>query len=179
MRIKNLIIVNVIVSLLFFCFFIYWLYSPKIHTKIAYVRTAVLVDKYLGTKEAQKKFEKKTSDWQAGGDTLKKRLENFIDSLQKIGKTQNLDKQTTELLEKKQKEFANYQNYIQQNMQVEEQKAMEGIFKQVNSFIEQYAKDKGIDLILGTTQQGSLLYGHKALDITDDIVDALNKQYRK
>lgn len=178
MKYSYLLIINLILSSILLFFFLYWLFSPKTNLKFAYVRTAVLIDKYLGTKEAQKKFEKKTEVWQAGADTLKKRFQESLDSLKKMG-IKDLDKASQQKMQQKQMQIENYENSIRQNMQTEEQKAMDGVFKQVNIFIEQYAKDKNIDVVLGTTQQGSLLYGNKSLDITDEVVDGLNKQYRK
>ena len=50
---------------------------------------------------------------------------------------------------------------------------------QINSFVKQYAEQEGYDIILGTTQSGSLLYANNALDITEEIVEALNQYYKQ
>ena len=42
--------------------------------KIAYVRSAELVDKYLGVKEAQMQYQKKLTSWKISADTLEQRV---------------------------------------------------------------------------------------------------------
>jgi len=44
--------------------------------------------------------------------------------------------------------------------------------------LEQYGKDNGYDLLLGTTDGGNVLYGTPALDITQEVLDALNETYQ-
>jgi outer membrane protein len=40
-----------------------------------------------------------------------------------------------------------------------------------------YNKDKGFHLILSSTFGGPLLYGHPALDITQEVLKGLNQKY--
>jgi outer membrane protein len=53
----------------------------------------------------------------------------------------------------------------------------EGVLNQVNSFIEEYSKNKGYDLVIGTTTSGNLLYAREYMDITDEVLKALNENY--
>jgi outer membrane protein len=175
---ERLLIVSTTMSFFLLLLFSIWFFSPKTHLKIAYVRVAVIIEKYHGTREAQRKLQTQTDSWQANTDTLKKAYQQLLDSTVKA-ENGKLSQKAKEFLQAKQYEFQNYANSAQQKTQSEEQKLMGGVFKQINSYIEQYAKDNGYDLILGTTNEGSLRYGHKAIDITEDVTDALNKQYKK
>lgn len=174
----RLLIASIATSAFVLLLFSIWFFSPKTHLKIAYVRVSVIIEKYLGTREAQRKLQTQTDSWQANADTLKKVYEQIVDSTIKA-ENKNLSQKAKEFLQSKQYEFQNYADATRQKAQSEEQKLMGGVFKQINSYVEQYAKDNGYDLILGTTNEGSLMYGHKAIDITDEVTDALNKQYKK
>jgi outer membrane protein len=176
---EQLLIVNIVLIIITLVMFISWFFLPKTHVKVGYVRIAVILDKFLGTREAQRKLEGKMSSWQASQDTLKKRFDKFVDSLRKSNGNKEINEEGKNLLYRKQQEFENYSQNIHKTAQSEEQKTMDGVYKQINSFVEQYAKDYGYDVVLGTTPDGSLMYGHKALDITEEVTDALNKQYKK
>jgi outer membrane protein len=179
-RIKErLLIGNLIFGFLVLTIFISWFFLPKTHVKVGYVRISVVLEKFMGTREAQRKLEGKINSWKTNGDSLKKNFDKFLDSLQRANKGKEPTKEDKILLQRKQIELENYLQVAQQNAQNEEQKTMDGVYKQINSFVEQFARDYGYDLILGTTPDGSLMYGHKTLDITEDVIDALNKQYRK
>ena len=48
---------------------------------------------------------------------------------------------------------------------------------QVNAFVERYAKEHAYDVVLGTTDAGSLMYGGSELDITQEVLTALNEDH--
>lgn len=52
-----------------------------------------------------------------------------------------------------------------------------GVLNQLNETIRIYAEEHDLDLVLGVTDDGSILYGSKALDITDDLIKLLNSTY--
>jgi outer membrane protein len=45
--------------------------------------------------------------------------------------------------------------------------------------VEEYGKENGYDLILGTTTSGNILYGTEKKDITEQVLNALNNAYEK
>ena len=48
----------------------------------------------------------------------------------------------------------------------------------IESFLEEYGKSNGYTYILGSSMQTkSVLYGEASLNITDAVIDALNKSY--
>ena len=70
-----------------------------------------------------------------------------------------------------------YSKRIEQLMQGEDAQMTEEVLGQINGFVETYGRENGYDLILGTTQTGNLLYGREALDITEELLEALNRDY--
>ena len=56
---------------------------------------------------------------------------------------------------------------------------MDVINEDIESFLKNYAKSKGLTYILGTSKQTrAVLYGEKTLDITEEVIDALNDDYK-
>lgn len=87
--------------------------------------------------------------------------------------------------QKLQEQQANLQNYAaqkQQEVQEEMVVTQNQILNAISTFIKTYNEDKGYAMIL-TTQGDNLsvpvVCADEALDITDDIVEGLNKEYLK
>lgn len=147
---------------------------------IRYVRSPDLVYQFEGMKAAQEKFQNQQTLRKSELDTLESDYRRSLSSYNKDYPTLT-EKERGEREKLLQAQMRNYQDYQQrmtESSAAEEQEMLEGVLNQINSFAEQYAKAEGIDLIYGTTTDGSLLYGDPALDITDVLLDALNKKYR-
>lgn len=155
--------------------------KPQAHPKIAYVRSAELMDKYLGVKEAQLQYKKQLTAWEIGADTLERRVNttmNLISSQKDNLSAQQL-KQLKVEMQRRRVDLDRYELNIQKKAMQEQQKLLGGAIKQMNSFVEQYAKQKGYNIILGTTNAGNLMYGDKTLDITEEVLKALNQSYKQ
>lgn len=45
--------------------------------------------------------------------------------------------------------------------------------------LEQYGKERNIRLLVGANGAGTVLYGDKGIDMTDDLIKYLNSKYEK
>lgn len=54
----------------------------------------------------------------------------------------------------------------------------EQIWKRIDQYIEEYGKENNIDLVLGKTASGNLLYGKNAIDRTEEVITFMNKHYK-
>ena len=70
-----------------------------------------------------------------------------------------------------------YHYWLRVSSAEEEEKLLKGVLNQVNAFVEEYAAEEGFDLVLGTTLSGSILYGTTGIDITEQVLQAMNQQY--
>jgi len=147
--------------------------------KIAYVRSQDLVYAFDGMKEMQLKFQEKSKAWEANIDTLKMDFQRSLTQYQ--NDKENLTEQervTREnMLNMQQKNVYQYSESIAIKAKEEENKMLEGVLNQVNSFAEDYGKEKNYDLIFGTTMAGNILYGVEAIDITKELIVEINKDY--
>jgi outer membrane protein len=64
-------------------------------------------------------------------------------------------------------------------LQGEGQMQIDTLVKQVKAFVKDYGKTNGYTFILGSNDAGSVLYGTEASDITETVIEALNKDAKK
>lgn len=155
------------------------LYFTRPSKAIVYVDSIKLMNGYKGMKDARKAYEEKTSIWKINLDSLKTELQDRIKDYQnKQGKLSQKEKQLTEeLLNTKQHELLNYQQVVSEKMEKEDQELTTNVLNRVNEYIKDYGEAHGYDIILAATQYGNIVYSKNTLDITDNILAGLNKQY--
>lgn len=147
--------------------------------KIAYVRSTDLVYGYLGMQEAQRDYEQKTKMFQANVDTLQRDYQLSFSSYttEAINLSKEEKAEREKVLMQQQESMMNYAQSLDKKMKAEDEKTTQGVLNQINSFVEEYGKQQGYEVILGTTLSGSLLYGNEAIDITKEVLESLNRNY--
>jgi outer membrane protein len=155
-------------------------YHSLFYRKVAYVKTGVIIQKFAGVSEAQKNLEKKLDQWQHTVDTLENNYNQSLDAYNReVGRLSEKERQERkEYLDKQSHGLQKYVESIERNALTENQKLTEGTVNQINTFIRKYAEDNGYDLILGVTAEGNIMHGSASLDITDEVLEQLNKEYK-
>ena len=148
--------------------------------KMAYVRSAELIYQYEGMKEAQLRFGEKTKAWEANVQHLKAAYEEPLRDFREVYEQLSESERNVRFanLKAKEADYKKYQQAIAEKVEAADIEMTEGVLNQVNSFIANYGKSQGYDVILGTTQAGNLLYAKDVIDITDEVLAALNEHYK-
>ena len=134
--------------------------------RLAFVRSEQLVNEYMGMKEARIAFQAKHKQWQNNLDTLKAQL-----------RQKHQSKASPALVQAAEQNIRQYAAAMEQMTETEDQKMTQSVLDQINSYVDQYGKAQGYDLIFGTTTSGNILYGREGIDVTAEVLAALNKQY--
>lgn len=148
-------------------------------TKIAYVRIDELVNKYSGMLEARELYKTRVADLEANLDSLhlsyqtavsqyNSKFESFTDTQKQLEETklhqyENNIRQYTQVVESKKKE--------------EDTKLTSGVLNQIESFVDEYGDQNGYEMIIGS-HAGTVMHGSNSLDITEEVLKALNDQYK-
>lgn len=158
-------------------FGLYWVYSQQ--PKVGYVRTFDLLENYNGMTEAAQLFDEKRQAWAFTLDSLKREHELDVQTYLQVKESLPLEERTErELrLQRSQQTVQQYSQAVEQKALEEDNSMTQGVLTQVSDFMQQYGKAHGYTVILGTSQDGSLLYGQEAHDLTEEITKALNAQY--
>ena len=69
------------------------------------------------------------------------------------------------------------QQKLANELALENQKNSLAFRDSINSFLKEYNKTKGYDLIISNTAFDNLLFGNPAYNITNEIVEGLNARY--
>ena len=147
--------------------------------KIAFVHTDSVINKYdffkKKSEEITEKGKKLDSDLQARA----KGFEQEVAMFQQTGGnlTQNQIRAKQDELMQKEQNLISYRNNLMQELSADESKLLNEVYEQVQEFMKEYANENGIDLILSHTRGGAIWYGTDAIDVTESVIDGLNKKY--
>ncbi|PZF74797.1 OmpH family outer membrane protein [Taibaiella soli] len=72
------------------------------------------------------------------------------------------------------REFALEKFYEQSNQEISRK-----VWERLNPALERFGKDKGYEIVVGANGQGTVLYGSKQSDVTDEAIKYININYEK
>jgi outer membrane protein len=148
---------------------------------IVYVDAMKLMNSYKGMQSARKEFEAKAGAWRSNLDTLKMEVDSKMKEY--TSKSKTLSKREKELMEElintKQEQFMNYQNVVAEKIQKEDQELTTRVLSKVNDYIKKYGERNGYDIIMAATQYGNIVYAEQRKDITEEVLEGLNKELTK
>lgn len=156
-----------------------WLFLES-QTKIAYVQSGYLLSNYQGFKDASVAYQQKSTVWQANIDTLANEL-SFIKKQHRqneSGMSSREKELSMELINSKEQQLRQYQQGIQQKAAQEDQAMTTGVVQEVNTFLKEYGERNNYRIIFGAIEAGNIVYAEDALDLTEEVLDLLNKRYR-
>ena len=151
--------------------------------KIAYVEVDSLMTQYEFCKEftliLQKQSNNARNTLNQKGQQLQNAAANFQQKLQNNGFTSREQAESQQAaIQRQQQSLQELQARLENELATETQKYNEALRDSLMNFLNAYNKDKNFDLIL-TKQGDNILYAAKRFDITNDVINGLNKRYKK
>lgn len=151
--------------------------------KIAYVEVDSLMTQYEFCKEFTLILEKKSTNARntlnSKGQALQNAMANFQQKLQNNGFTSREQAEGQQAaIQRQQQSLQELQARLENELANETAKFNEDLRDSLMNFLNAYNKDKKFDLIL-TKQGDNILYAAKRFDITNDVINGLNKRYKK
>jgi outer membrane protein len=146
--------------------------------KVVYVDSSKLLNEYQGMKDARAAYQQKANAWKANIDTLANEVQQQILKYEKEAASMTAKERqlSQELIRNKQKQFTEYQQAINTQAQQEDSKMTSAVVTQVNAFLRKYGETNRYEIILATAD-GNLAYANESLDITEEVLDGLNREY--
>ncbi len=152
-----------------------WAFQKYNNPKVGYVKSQLILQDYKEMVAASDQFNGELKMVQGNLDTLQSRCEKL-----KAQEAQVADKDRKDWayrLSVAQGEYEKYNQQVSEQMQSRRDELTKKVLANVNDFIQKYGKDNNYKLILGTTDDGSILYGREGDDLTDVILSQLNDTY--
>ncbi len=145
-------------------------------TRIGFVHSDQLLSQYKPAMAVQQQLQQETSDAQRDLEVRYKELQAIDAELAKKSKVLTMEALSpqVERFQRKQNEFLQLQQSLQQQVSKKQADLLAPIFQDIGNFITKYGKDHGYTVILGTPVDGLLIYGDSAADLTETILAELN-----
>ncbi len=152
------------------------------NVKIAYVEVDSLMTQYEFCKEftliLQKESTNARNTLNQKGQALQNAAANFQQKLQNNGFTSREQAESQQAaIQRQQQSLQELQARLENELANHTNKYNEGLRDSLQHFLTAYNKDKKYDLIL-TKQGDNILYAAKRFDITNDVINGLNKRYK-
>lgn len=150
--------------------------------KIAYVEVDTIMSQYKYWQDVTKLMQGKQANvektLQGKQQSIQQAAANFQQSLQQNKFKSQQEAQAAQASVQKQAQDADaLQQRLAGELQDEAAKYNQALADSIHHFLAVYNKDKKYSLIL-SKQGDNILYGDKALDITNEVVAGLNKAYK-
>jgi outer membrane protein len=149
--------------------------------KIAYINSDSVLRKYEYLEVKKQQLEVRTKKLDQEYRTRAQGLQNDINDYQRnVGNlTLSQARAVEEDLNKKRQNLAMYEQSLTQELMNEEQKLNRELYDRVTAFLKKYGEEKGLQIVLKYDPTSDLLFGGNALDITNEVINGLNEDYKK
>ena len=150
--------------------------------KIAYVEVDSLMTQYDFAKDYSVTLQKKSNNARntltTMGNALQAAVNNFQQKLNNNGFTSREQAASQQAaIERQQRDLQELQARLENELASETAKFNETLRDSLQNFLKDYNKDKQFSLIL-TKQGDNILLADKRFDITNDVINGLNKRYK-
>lgn len=161
-KLTHLPIINSIILVLLIIFSLYGYLNDK--SQIAYVDNVKLFNGFNMTKDISTLEERKIKG-------MKKHLDSLFSAFQSVedkesDKAKQLQAQIARSNEAFQKKQDDYVNNLNQQ-----------VWSRLNQYIKEYSTNNNLEVVLGTSGDGNLMFAKETLDITDKIIEYSNFKY--
>lgn len=148
---------------------------------IVYVNADSLLTHYDFFKDTQKAFEQKGTqldlELNQKGATIQREIQVFQ---QRAGGMIAAEAQAKQLeLQKKAADFENYRQKAAADLSTERAQQTEKLYDNIYNFIKKYNGETKYQFVLGFQKGGGILFADTNLDVTQKIIDGLNKEYKE
>jgi outer membrane protein len=149
--------------------------------RIAYVEIDTLTAQYEFAKQKSLELEKKGTNArntiQSKTQQLERNAQAFQQKLQSNGFTSREQAENAQAaLQREQNNIMALQQRLEAELANEQQKFLQAFQDSLDNFLADYNKDKKYDMIVN---KAAVLFADKRFDITADVVNGMNKRYKK
>ncbi len=148
--------------------------------KIAYIRSDSVLQHYDYLKVQRDALEAKTKKMDQDYRNRAQGLQNEIAAYQRNVSSMTLGqvRATEEDLGKKQQNLQMYQQTLSQQLMEEEAKLNKELYDRITVFLKKYGEENGLQVVLKFDATSDVLYAIDALDISKEVTNRLNEEYR-
>jgi outer membrane protein len=148
--------------------------------RIAYIKSDTVLKYYEYFKLNRDKFEAKGKRMDQDLKSRAQSLQNEFETYQRNANslTMGQARAVEEDLAKKRQNLQLYQESLNQEMLVDQNKMTKDLYDRVTAYLKTYGDARGLQVVLKNDASSDLLYGSDSLDISSDVIKGLNELYK-
>lgn len=149
--------------------------------RIAYFEMDSIDDSYKYMKEAKEALIKKNKQVESQINDLQAEVTSKIQEANQKGPSMSqaeqmsYSKEIDELSKKNREKAAR----LGQSLSMERDMQLQKVRNKIQQYLKQFAQEKGYSYIVGTNENDNFYFKDSTLDITNELLDALNASYEK
>ena len=149
--------------------------------KIGFIDSNRILQEYKGTKELQKRYNEKINEWQRKAERMKKEIEELQRQFQtqQVILSETAKARKLQEIQEKQREYETFLQSIWgpdgEAKRLNDQ-LMKPFLSKVDSILRKIGEEEGYIYILDISA-GVVVYADPGLDITDRVIDELNREF--
>ncbi|MFN8208647.1 MAG: OmpH family outer membrane protein [Bacteroidales bacterium] len=151
--------------------------------KIAYVKIDTLISHYAKADVLTKQLTDKEAKFQSELNTKlqahQNKVTDFQNKVQKGLLLRSEAEQMQQQLIMAEQDLQKLNNDLSQQLGEEQAVMTRQIYEDIVQFLAEYNQDHNYTYIFAETYPGNLLFAHKGLDITADVIEKINAKYEK
>jgi outer membrane protein len=147
---------------------------------IVYVNSDSLLSEYLFYKNEKDGFEKAQDKIQSELKSQSDRLQSEVETYQQqaVGMTDMERAQKEEQLAMKQQQLMQRKDELINKLDEDQAKSSEELYMRLNNYLKKYNEGKNYNYVLGYQKGGGILFANDSLNITGEVIEGLNKEYK-
>jgi outer membrane protein len=148
--------------------------------KVAYIVTDSVINNFEYFKEKSAEIAEKGNKYQSELTNRAQGFEKEVASFQSsnANMTMNQARAKQEELMAKEKNLMTFRENIMTELSADETKLYNDVYDMIQVYLNDYAANNDLEMILSYTRGGGVWYANKTLDITDDVVAGINEDYK-
>ena len=148
---------------------------------VAYINADSVLKNYDFFKEMQERLQEKgqklEDEYKNRAQGLQKEVNDYQRNVNSL--TIGQAKAVEENLMKKQQNLRMYQESLSQELMKEESKINQELYEKITSFLNDYSKSNGFQMVVKYNQGSDVLYASDSMNITNAVISGLNDAYKK
>jgi outer membrane protein len=154
--------------------------TPNKEFKTAYIDVVEMMKENLESKDINTKHENLIK---AKGTDFEKKVAQFkaeVQGLEANAKSNGMEwaQRKSQELQRREQELAQLEQRIMSEARQAHAVESDSLTSRIKKYIKEYGKKNNYSYIYGTGEANSVLYAEESFDITNEMIDLLNEQYK-
>jgi len=148
--------------------------------KVAYIHTDSVINNFEFFKERSEEIASKGKKYDSELSNRAKGFEQEVVNFQQTANSMTVNQQRAKQdeLVSKERNLVTYRDNLMQELAADESKLYNDVYDHIQEYLNTYAEENNLEMILSYTRGGGVWYAKNNLDVTNSVIEGINQKYR-